>query len=136
MVNNPTMPEVFPKLVGDELLTGKGFQKADAELQMMRQPLIIRIKKGQIRADAGAQAGVARAGRSLIFLPNEFQSRVAAFDLRRGVVGRSVVHDDQLPISECLRLNAPDGSLDGLSAIQRGHDYGNQGHILFSLFFF
>jgi hypothetical protein len=60
MVNNATMAEVFPKLVSNELLTGKGSQKADAELQMMRQPRIIRIKKGYIRAGAGAQTGVAR----------------------------------------------------------------------------
>src|SRR5262249_5268271 len=50
MLNNATSAEVFPKLVGNELLSGKRFQKADAEFQMMGQPLIIRIKKGYVRA--------------------------------------------------------------------------------------
>src|SRR5215510_863946 len=87
MFNNATASQVFPKLIGNELLSGKGFKKADAEFQMMRQPLIIGVKKGYIRAGAGVQTGVARPSRSLIFLPNEFQSRVASFDQRHGIVG-------------------------------------------------
>src|SRR5262249_54586766 len=99
---------------------------------MMGQPLIIRIKKGYIRASAGAQPGVARPSRSLIFLPNEFQSRVAAFDQRHGVVCRPVIHDDQFPIGECLRLNAPDGAPDRVREIKCGHYCGNRRHNLLS----
>jgi hypothetical protein len=35
MLNNAALAEVFPKLIGNELLSGKRFQKADAEFQMM-----------------------------------------------------------------------------------------------------
>jgi len=97
---------------------------------MVRQPFIIRIEKGNVFSRALPQAGVARDGAAPIFLANDLQAGVHSRNQCRRIVYRSIVHDDQLPVADRLRLDASDSAPDRIGAIEGRHDYRNQRHIL------
>ena len=101
----------------------KRAQKGDAELEVVRQPLVVGVQESDVLAGRAREAGIAGSRDALVLLANHDHPGIEPGDDGRGVVGRAVVDDDQLPILKALSLYAGDGAHDRVGAIVGRYDY-------------
>ena len=99
--------------VGPGLRIGLGTDLLGTALEQVGSVRIIRIGHPNVASAGGGDAGVASIGETMVnFMTHEANARIlggSILDELRDVIGRSVVHADELPVRTRLRADARDG---------------------------
>ena len=91
--------------------------------EVLREPAVVRVEKGDDSASCEADAGIASRADSLVRLPVVAQARVHSRERVAGAVGRAVVDHDQLEVGERLREDAAHRPPDVLATLERRNDH-------------
>ena len=107
-----------------------------AKVQLLFEALdhraVVRVVEGQPRASGVRDAHVLGRVAAQIVVVVQVHDTVVFFrhspHQHVRVVGAAVVHHDELPVGQGLRLQRPDGVLDVLGAVVGGHHHRHRGH--------
>src|SRR4029078_1534315 len=75
-----------------------------AGLERIWQEPIIGVKKNEVTSSAVLESSITRGGKPLVFLQNAMHSRIAS-GCFPGIVGRNIVHNDNLYTGITLSKN-------------------------------
>ena len=111
-------------------------QQCDLMSQLVRQPQVVAVEKGDEFATAGGYAVIARGGLALVALVQITYRRRVAGDHGSGVIGRAVVDDYDIQRAIGLCQNTVQGCSNPATGIpgrnHHGHSSGSRAHALLS----
>ena len=101
-------------------------QAADEVVEPVFVRAAVGVGKGDDLTSGGFDSGVAGSGKPEIFLTDAADCGEASDDFL-GVVGRAIVHEDDLVIGIVQFCERAKAGLERASAVETGNDHGNPG---------